>query len=247
MKTHLIIAASVILGAPLTAIQETGASSTNEPTHDITTDNAEANSSKILNVDTDSNTETSSEEHSGVNIVNVSSPVSEATASDQQVQNTESGLTVRIEPIHSGKGTIDVSRIKLRAPFPAKALAQAPQGWHFDASNNASLYRHDVEIAEGSKITLTIQPHVLVPDSDGRDVFSIAEPGYDADLGYQQISTIGAIVANSVSQLDEDAQKIGVAIDDLQQLLISLPKPVEVAPIVAQDAQVEKLAPNRKR
>jgi hypothetical protein len=245
MKTHLIFAASVILGTPLTATQEIGANSTNEPIHDITTDNAEANSSKILNVDTD--TETSSEEHSGVNIVNVSSPVSETTASNQQAQNTESGLTVRIEPIHSGKGPIDVSRIKLRAPFPAKPLAQAPQGWHFDASNNASLYRHDVEIAEGSKITLTIQPHVLVPDSDGRDVFSIAEPGYEADLGYQQISTIGAIVANSVRQLDEDAQKIGVAIDDLQQLLISLPKPVEVAPVVSQDAQVEKLAPNRKR
>jgi hypothetical protein len=247
MKTHLIIAASVILGIPLTATQETGANSTNEPIHDITTDNAEANSSKILNVDTDSNTETSSEAHSSVNILNVSSSVSEATTPDQQAQNTESGLTVRIEPIHSGKGTIDVSQIKLRAPFPAKPLAQAPPGWHFDASNNASLYRHDVEIAEGSKITLTIQPHVLVPDSDGRDVFSIAEPGYEGDLGYQQISTIGAIVANSVRQLDEDAQKIGVAIDDLQQLLISLPKPVEVAPVVSQDAQVEKSAPNRKR
>ncbi|MBJ7255849.1 MAG: hypothetical protein JHC69_03525 [Akkermansiaceae bacterium] len=179
--------------------------------------------------------------------MNVSSSVSDATTPNQQAQNTESGLTVRIEPIHSGKGTIDVSRIKLRAPFPAKPLAQAPPGWHFDASNNASLYRHDVEIAEGSKITLTIQPHVLVPDSDGQDVFSIAEPGYEADLGYQQISTIGAIVSNSVRQLDEDAQKIGVAIDDLQQLLISLPKPVEVAPIVSQDAQVEKSAPNRKR
>ena len=247
MKTHLIFAASVILGTPLTATQDTGANSTNEPIHDITTNNAEANSSKILNVDTDSNTETSSEAHSSVNILNVSSSVSEATTPDQQAQNTESGLTVRIEPIHSGKGPIDVSRIKLRAPFPAKPLAQAPQGWHFDASNNASLYRHDVEIAEGSKITLTIQPHVLVPDSDGQDVFSIAEPGYEGDLGYQQISTIGAIVANSVRQLDEDAQKIGVAIDDLQQLLISLPKPVEVAPVVSQDAQVEKSAPNRKR
>lgn len=247
MKTHLIFAASVILGTPLTATQETGANSTNEPIHDITTNNAEANSSKILNVGTDSNTETSSEAHSSVNILNVSSSVSDATTPDQQAQNTESGLTVRIEPIHSGKGPIDVSRIKLRAPFPAKPLAQAPPGWHFDASNNASLYRHDVEIAEGSKITLTIQPHVLVPDSDGRDVFSIAEPGYEADLGYQQISTIGAIVANSVRQLDEDAQKIGVAIDDLQQLLISLPKPVEVAPVVSQDAQVEKSAPNRKR
>lgn len=247
MKTHLIFAASVILGTPLTATQDTGANSTNEPIHDITTNNAEANSSKILNVDTDSNTETSSEAHSSVNILNVSSSVSDATTPDQQAQNTESGLTVRIEPIHSGKGPIDVSRIKLRAPFPAKPLAQAPPGWHFDASNNASLYRHDVEIAEGSKITLTIQPHVLVPDSDGRDVFSIAEPGYEADLGYQQISTIGAIVANSVRQLDEDAQKIGVAIDDLQQLLISLPKPVEVAPVVSQDAQVEKSAPNRKR
>jgi len=247
MKTHLIIAAAVILGTPLTAKQETGSNSTNEPIHDITTDSAEANSSKILNVDTDSNTETTSEEHSGVNIVNVSLPVSEATAPNQQAQNIESGLTVRIEQIHSGKGTIDVSLIKLHAPFPAKPLAQAPPGWHFDTSNNASLYRHDVEIAEGSKITLTIQPHVLVPDSDGREVFSIAEPGYEADLGYQQISTIGAIVANSVRQLDEDTQKIGVAIDDLQQLLISLPKPVEVTPNVSQDAQLEKSGPIRKR
>ncbi|MBJ7257744.1 MAG: hypothetical protein JHC69_13165, partial [Akkermansiaceae bacterium] len=93
MKTHLIFAASVILGTPLTATQDTGASSTNEPNHDITTDSAEANSSKILNVDTDSNTETSSEAHSSVNILNVSSSVSEATTSDQQAQNTESGLT----------------------------------------------------------------------------------------------------------------------------------------------------------
>lgn len=247
MKIHLIIAATVILGTPLSAIQEAGLSPANDPVHDTTSESAKANSPKILTTETTPNTDTHLEENSGVKIVDASSLDSELTIPNQHPQNTDSGLTVRIEQIHTGKGPIEASQIKLRAPFPAKPIAHAPAGWCLNASNNAPIYRHDVQIAAGSKITLTIQPHVLIPDSDGRDVFRISEPGYEAALGYKQNSTIGAIVANSIRQLDEDTQKIGVAIDSLQQLLISLPKPAEVSPTIPQDAQVDKSAPNRKR
>ncbi len=141
----------------------------------------------------------------------------------------EDGLAVRVERLQTGKGTIDPSKVKLLAPFPAKPLAAAPAGWHLDASETAPPFTREVEISPGSKITLTIRPHLLVPDADGAQVFNIQEPGYDNSLGYQQTATVGAILSNSIRQLDEDSKQLGDAIDRLQQLLVSLPKP-EIQP-----------------
>ena len=143
----------------------------------------------------------------------------------------ENGLAVRVERLQTGKGTIDPSKVKLLAPFPAKPLAAAPAGWHLDSSETAPPFTREVEISPGSKITLTIRPHLLVPDADGAQVFSIPEPGYDNSLGYQQTATVGAILSNSIRQLDEDSKQLGDAIDRLQQLLVSLPKP-EIQPEV---------------
>ena len=61
-------------------------------------------------------------------------------------------------------------------------------------------------------------------------MFTISEPGFDPSLGYQQTSTVGSILANSIRQLDEDAKQLGNAIDNLQQLLVSLPKPEPAPP-----------------
>lgn len=140
-------------------------------------------------------------------------------------QEPENGLSVRIEKLHSGSGSIDPSQVKLRAPFPAKPLAQAPLGWRLDASDSAPPFTREVELAPGSKITLSIRPHLLIPDADGVNTFNIAEPGYETSLGYQQTSTVGAILSNSIRQLDKDAKQLSNAVDSLQQLLISLPKP----------------------
>ncbi len=143
----------------------------------------------------------------------------------EETKEPENGLSVRIEKQHSGSGSIDPSQVKLRAPFPAKPLAQAPPGWRLDASDSAPPFTREVELAPGSKITLSIHPHLLIPDADGVNTFNIAEPGYETSLGYQQTSTVGAILSNSIQQLDEDAKQLSNVVDSLQQLLISLPKP----------------------
>jgi hypothetical protein len=135
------------------------------------------------------------------------------------------GLAVRVEKLHTGSGTVDPAYVKLLAPFPAKPLAQPPAGWRLDASDSAPPFTREVELAPGSKITLTIRPHLLVPEADGADVFAIPEPGYDSPLGYQQTATVGAVLSNSIRRLEEDSKQLGTAIDSLQQLLISLPKP----------------------
>lgn len=165
----------------------------------------------------------------------------------EEPKKPEPGLAVRVEKLHTGNGVIDPTQVKLRAPFPAKPLAQPPAGWKLDASASAPHLTREVELEPGSKITLTIRPHLLIPAADGANTFTVTEPGYDTDLGYQQTSTLGAILSNSIRQLDEDSQHLGTAIDNLQQLLSSLPKP-ELQPEPPPEPQpVTKPAIPRKR
>lgn len=171
------------------------------------------------------------------------SPVNTTAATpDEEYIQPESGLAVRVEKLHTGKGAIDPSKVKLLAPFPAKPLSLAPAGWRLDSSNAAPPFTREVEIAPGSKITLTIRPHLLIPDADGARAFSVSEPGYDNALGYQQTATVGAILSNSIQRMDEESKQMGAVIDSLQQLLVSLPKPE--APAVLEPV---KPAPGRKK
>ena len=168
-------------------------------------------------------------------------------ATEPEPIKLENELAVRVEKLHTGKGVLDPAQVKLHAPFPAKPLAQAPAGWRLDASDTAPPFTREVEISPGSKITLTIRPHLLIPDADGSEVFTISEPGYENALGYQQTSTVGAILSNSIRQLDEESKRLGTAIDSLQQLLISLPKP-ELQPEPQPEHHLEsKPVINRKR
>ncbi|MEO5716329.1 MAG: hypothetical protein ABIT37_22810 [Luteolibacter sp.] len=156
-----------------------------------------------------------------------------AVAPVEEAPKPQPGLAVRIEKLQTGNGLVDPKQIKLLAPFPAKPLSQPPAGWHLVASESATPFTRKVEVAQGSEVTLTIRPHLLVPDADGANVFSISEPGYERSLGYEQTATVGAILSNSIRQLEDDSKQLGNAIDSLQQLLISLPKqepqPVEQA------------------
>lgn len=158
-------------------------------------------------------------------------PTASEAPADQEVIPEEipakpsSELVVRVEKLQIGKGKIDPAEVKLNTPYPAKPLSATPAGWRLDTSESAPPFTREVEIAPGSKITLTISPHVMIPDADGAEVFTIAEPGYNHSLGYQQNATVGAILSNSVRQLDDDSKKLTNAIESLQQLLVSLPKP----------------------
>ena len=152
-------------------------------------------------------------------------PATEVDAEAPAAAEPRKGLAVRVEKLQSGTGNIDPSQVKLLAPFPAKPLSKAPDGWRIEASEQAPSFQREVELAPGRKITLNIRPHLLVPQADGATIFSVSEPGFDAALGYRQNATVGAVLSRSIRQLDEDSKNFGTAIDNLQQLLVSLPKP----------------------
>ncbi|RPJ32462.1 MAG: hypothetical protein EHM17_13205 [Verrucomicrobiaceae bacterium] len=159
-------------------------------------------------------------------------------------QPPQPGLAVRVERLQAGNGEIDPAQVKLLAPFPAKLLARSPEGWRIEASESAPPFTREVEISPGKHITLTVRPHLLVAEADGQSIFQVPEPGFDAPLGYRQDATVGAILATSIRQLDDDSKQLGNAIDQLQQLLISLPQPTQQAPAPEPEA---KSAPARKR
>lgn len=252
MNARLLITAITILGSHYTSAQNVVQDPKPDPVLDAIQDFSDSDTMKPVEIASEtledaasSDMETDSES-SGPVLVTGPPPADETTpisaelvrqelagiSEEDEVSKPETGLVVRIERMQGGLGSIDPKQVKLLAPFPAKPLAQAPAGWHLDASDSAPPFTREVEFAPGSKITLNIRPHVLVPDADGASVFTISEPGYDHSLGYQQSTTVGAILSNSIRQLDEDSKKMGVAIDNLQQLLISLPKPElqEVSP-----------------
>ncbi len=137
----------------------------------------------------------------------------------------EGGLDVRVEKLRTREGPVDPGEVSLHAPFPAKPLSRPPAGWMIDVSADVPPLVREVEISPGTRISLTIRPHLLVPEADGHGVFAIPEPGFDPALGYQQAATVGAILSGSVRDLDEHSKDLGHAIDLLQQLLVSLPSP----------------------
>jgi len=133
------------------------------------------------------------------------------------------GLEVRVENVQSGNGEIDTKHINLLAPFPAKPLNPAPSGWTLKISDEAPPFTREVELAPGKKISLSIRPHLLVPDANGADVFAVPEPGFNASLGFDQSDTVSAVISDSIQKLDDDSKQLGAVIDRLQQLMVSLP------------------------
>lgn len=153
------------------------------------------------------------------------------------------GLSVRVERLQSGAAEMDPTKVKLLAPFPAKLLARSPEGWNIESSDSAPPFTREVELSPGKRITLSVRPHLLAAEADGNKVFQIAEPGYDASLGYRQNATVAAILSTSIRQLDDDSRQLGTVIDQLQQLLVSLPQ----SSSHPEPAQEGKPKANRKR
>jgi len=167
-----------------------------------------------------------------------------AATVDRPEEEPKQGLSVRVERLQTGSAEIDPEKVKLLAPFPAKLLARSPQGWKIESSENAPPITREVELAPGKRISLSVRPHLLVAESDRSNVFQIAEPGYDPAHGYRQNTTVGAILSKSVLQLDNDSRQLGTVIDQLQQLLVSLPQAPSAAP---ESPDLQPRAPIRKR
>lgn len=161
------------------------------------------------------------------NVVATESPSPPLASGDAEPQ--PEGVVVRVEPGKSG-AAMDSSKIKLLAPFPAKALAKAPAGWRLEHPDDVPPLVKEVVLDNGARLNLSIRPHVLVPDSDGRQVIAVNEPGYDPALEYAQAKTMGAILSDSIERMDKDSKDLGDALERLQQLLGSLPHAAAPAP-----------------
>jgi hypothetical protein len=151
------------------------------------------------------------------------------------------GVTVQVEPGKGGTSKIDAAAVKLLAPFPAKPLFQPPSGWRLEHPQEVPAFVREVPLSNGTRISLSIRPHLLVPDADGENVLAVQEPGYDAALRYAQTGTMSAILSSSVERMEEDSRKLGDALDRLNQLLSSLPSP-EAPP-----AAKEVTSPDKKK
>ncbi|MFK7849938.1 MAG: hypothetical protein AB8D78_03070 [Akkermansiaceae bacterium] len=139
-------------------------------------------------------------------------------------QINESHPKVRVQSIRKGTGKIEPENIKVRSTFPVKPLSQIPSGWTIVPNNSAPVFTQEVEIRPGTFISLDITPHVMIPQVDGLNSFAILEPGYESEKGYRQENTVSAVLEQSISQLDQDAIRIGNVLSDMNRLLTSLPK-----------------------
>lgn len=141
------------------------------------------------------------------------------------IEPTPAPATVRVESIRSGSGKIDPENIEIKSSFPTKALTVPPSGWKLETTDKAPPFSRQVEIQPDTFVALEITPHLLSPIADGAEVFSVSEPGYHHEKGYQQDQSVANILESSITQLDEDALKMGHALSELHRLLASLPKP----------------------
>lgn len=167
----------------------------------------------------------------------------DASADDEEEEKTEpaeeepappepepEGVSIQVEPGRDGDAKVDASAVKLLAPFPAKPLFQAPAGWRLEHPEDVPAFVEKVPLANGTVISLSIRPHVLVPDADGENVVAVTEPGYDPTLRYAQTGTMSAVLSASADRMEEDSRRMGEALERLGQLLGSLPAAPEAPP-----------------
>lgn len=140
------------------------------------------------------------------------------------------GVSIQVEPGRDGDAKVDAAAVKLLAPFPAKPLFQAPAGWRLEHPEDVPAFVEKVPLANGTVISLSIRPHVLVPDADGENVVAVQEPGYDPALRYAQTGTMSAVLSATAERMEEDSRRMGEALERLGQLLGSLPAAPEAPP-----------------
>ncbi|WP_193211049.1 hypothetical protein [Luteolibacter marinus] len=163
-------------------------------------------------------------------------PVMDALEDAEPATPEPEGVSVTVEPGQDSRSNIDAKSVKLLAPFPAKPLFQPPAGWRLEHPESVPAFVREVPLANGTRISLSIRPHLLVPDADGDQVIAVNEPGYDPTLRYAQTGTMAAVLGSSVERLEDDSLKLGEALDRLSQLLASLPN-AEATPAAEESTQ----------
>ncbi|MBB5352349.1 hypothetical protein HNR46_002594 [Haloferula luteola] len=138
------------------------------------------------------------------------------------------GVRIRVQ---EGASSLKVAKdqISLKAPFQPKVLGSPPVGWRFIESKSVPEIEQQATLANGTEVTLSVRPYLLVPDANGSNSFALTEPGFDAEKGYAQSATMGSVLMDSIQHLDADSDRLAAASRRLSELLNSLPAPVPTA------------------
>lgn len=144
------------------------------------------------------------------------------------VQEEPVSIQIHIEKINGKRVPAGAApgAVQVSSPWPAKPLTEAPLGWKFvPAPVSIPPYRTAVQLDASHTVDLAITPYLLVPASDGRNAMTIKEPGYERHGGYFQKETLGAILETSTLEIERQEKNTAAAIERLQELLTSLPRP----------------------
>lgn len=141
-------------------------------------------------------------------------------------QTADEGIQIQVERLTGASHTENkTGTLKVYSPWPAKPLAEAPQGWRYvPAPQEIAAYKQTVKLSGGNTIDLSITPFVLEPVNDGVNIIRIEEPGYNPEQHYAQQNTVGTMLQNSAIELEENEKHTAKAIILMQQLLSSLPQ-----------------------
>lgn len=145
---------------------------------------------------------------------------------DDSEQNKDGGIQIQVEKTAGKSGAKGKKgAVKVYSPWPAKPISNPPAGWKFaPAPEGTEPFRTQVKLDSGNTVDLSITPYVLVPISDGKTSIKIFEPGYDPIQKFSQQSTLGVMLLNSTTEIENHEKDAADAIQRLQQLLSSLPR-----------------------
>ncbi len=154
--------------------------------------------------------------------IQIATPSDEVPPPSASVKSTRP--TVIPDPSPDAAGDV-VSGLPapLGLPTPGEILSPLPDGWSLESSPQVPLLSHTVETAQSHTVTLLIRPPLLVPSTDGQQAIALVEPGFSPALGLQQSNTTGALLTDSIHQLESTANQLGTAISQLENLLLSMP------------------------
>ena len=138
----------------------------------------------------------------------------------------EEVIQIQIEKIAGKLGVEqEPGSVQIDAPWPAKPISIPPSGWKFaPAPKDVEPFSTQVTLSSGNEVELSITPYILVPLSDGITSIKISEPGYEAALQYGQENTLGIMLQNSTTEIEKHEKQAAATIQQLQQLLSSLPR-----------------------
>lgn len=144
----------------------------------------------------------------------------------EPMETADEGIRLQVDEASDDSEVVTYEEdAKITAPWPAKPDENIPDGWELSpAPENLVDYKTSIVLENGKSISVTMTPFVLVPKNEDSSVVRIQEPGFDATMLNEQDATMGALLGSATQQLEEKEKQTATVINNLQQLLSSLPK-----------------------